>query len=185
MENKLFPSHYSLITSKGFTLVELLVVIAMIGILSAVVIGLLDPATQFRKAQDSRRKNDLSQISKVLEQYYQDHGAYPRSSMNPPDSASYQIVNKIDVTETLLAWGNPWPPSYMDILPKDPSSSKTYVYFSAGQSYWLYASLDRTNDPQLCVAGGGACPSLATNSIASTACGGTCNYGISSPNTSP
>lgn len=171
--------------SLGFTLVELLVVISMIGILSAVVIGLLDPATQFKKAQDSRRKSDLSQIAKVLEQYYQDHGAYPRSSLNPPDSVSYRIVNNIDATETLLDWGNPWPPSYMDILPKDPSSSKNYVYFSTGQSYWLYASLDRNNDPQVCVAGGGACPGLAVNSIPEAACGGTCNYGISSPNTSP
>lgn len=177
MKTKLFPIHYSLFTRRGFTLVELLVVIAMIGILTSIAIGILNPGAQLAKGNDSRRKSDLAQISKAIEQYYSDHGRYPGYSVN------YQIVDD-DASVGSIAWGGSWPPSYMDVVPKDPVSSKSYVYYSDsnGQSYWLYASLDRAvQDSQHCMANGSKC----ANAPADATCGSVCSYGISSPNTSP
>lgn len=54
--------------NKGFTLIEMLVVIAMIGILSAVVLTALGPSRQ--KAQDARIISDVNQARAIAEGYY-------------------------------------------------------------------------------------------------------------------
>lgn len=163
----------------GFTLIELIVVIGILSILAAGSLLALNPVAQFQKANDSRRKSDLSQIQKVLEAYFQDNGKYPLSSTATP---LYRIT--VPPGSTTIDWGKPWQP-YMNLLPKDPTASKNYVYYSTGQSYYLYASLDRgSSDPGACN-GGNACASLTTNGISFNACGGTCNFGVSTPNVTP
>lgn len=159
---------------KGFTLVELLIVIAILGILAVGLIAIVNPAGQLQKAQDSKRKSDLSQVQKALETYYQDNRVYPDS-----------INNKIGFNNQSINWGTSWAP-YMTTLPKDPTSSKQYVYYvsSDRQTYYLYASLDRVTDSQACFSTGNPCSSATANSVG-TACIGNCNYGISSQNVSP
>ena len=161
--------------TKGFTLIELIVVVGILSILAVVGIAALNPVEQFKKASDSRRKSDLAQIQKAVEVYYQDNGSYPLS-----DSYMITIPAQSGGT-TIIDWGKSWIP-YMNILPKDPANSKNYVYSSTGQSYFIYASLDREGkDPQACN-GGVACEKLPSGA----SCGsGTCNYGVTSPNVSP
>lgn len=151
---------------------------AILSILSLGVISILNPSAQFQKANDTRRKADMAQIQKALEAYYGDNGRYP-----PNYSSSDYRIKGLD--GNVVSWGSPWQP-YMDVLPKDPKNSKNYVYFSSsdGQSYFLYASIDRVTDSSVCN-GGAACNSLATNGIPAAACGDTCNFGLSSPNVSP
>ncbi|HVZ66894.1 MAG TPA: type II secretion system protein GspG [Patescibacteria group bacterium] len=159
----------------GFTLIELVVSIGILAIFSTFLVAVLNPFEQFKKAADTQRKSDLAQIQRGLEAYYQDYGRYPTAS-----------ANKIVYNAAALNWGSSWAP-YMDVLPKDDASGKNYVYVVSGdgQSYWLYTSLDRgAHDPQACNSGA-ACDGLALNGIAANACGGTCNYGVSSPNVSP
>ncbi|HVT01056.1 MAG TPA: type II secretion system protein [Patescibacteria group bacterium] len=159
----------------GFTLIELVVSIGILAIFSTFLVAVLNPFEQFKKAADTQRKSDLAQIQRGLEAYYQDFGKYPDASSN-----------KIVYNSSALNWGSSWAP-YMDVLPKDDASGKNYAYAVSGdkQSYWLYASLDRgTHDPQACN-NGAACTSLSLNGMSGTACGGTCNYGVSSPNVSP
>ncbi len=165
--------------SKGFTLIELIVVVGILSILAAGSIVALNPVAQFQKANDSRRKSDLSQVQKTLEAYYQDNGKYPLSSVSSP---LYRIT--VPPGSTVIDWGKSWQP-YMNLLPKDPTASKNYVYYSTGQSYYLYASLDRgSSDPGACNSGN-ACSSLTINGISFNACGGTCNFGVSTPNVTP
>jgi len=164
----------------GFTLIELLIVVAVLGILAAGIIIVMNPADQIRKAKDAQRKSDLFQIKNALETYYNDFGQYPASSDTDP-SLPYRI--KAD-ENTILNWGSTgW--QYIGTLPKDPSSSKYYVYYSPldRQSYYLYASLDRGEvDAQACDRG-----YRCTNVPLFASCGtnAECNYGISSPNVSP
>ena len=151
-------------TRAGFTLIELLITIAIVGVLAVGLVTVLNPFSQIQKAQDAKRKSDLSQIQKALEIYYQDRGEYPEVT-----ASGYKIKRDGNPVE----WGSEWLP-YMSILPKDPSSSKQYLYKSTAQTYYIYASLDKgTNNPGH-VPGGAACGS-----------GITCNYGVSSPNVSP
>lgn len=178
---------------KGFTLIELVIVIGILSILALFVLAALNPLEQFKKANDGQRKSDLAQIQRALEQYYQDHGSYPKSS------STYTIT---DFNGASVAWGGTsgWTP-YMDFVPKDPDANRTYIYYTTGgapQSYLLYASLQRgPNDPQTCQATSTNCMKnpdnvsycSCPNVPASVDCGANglhypCNYGVSSPNTS-
>lgn len=162
-------------TQNGFTLIELIIVIAIMSILSALLFAIIDPLSQFQKANDGRRKSDLRQIQQALEGYYQDNGQYPASNN------AYQIVR---ADGSAAVWGQQWIP-YMNVVPPAPTGAYVYFAGSDGQSYYLYASLDRGGlDPEACN-GGNACASITTNDIPPTQCGGVCNYGVTSPNVSP
>jgi len=62
----------------GFTLVELLVVMAIIAILTIVTVSQFQTARE--KANDVSRKGDLNSISKSLLMYYTDYGVFPPAS---------------------------------------------------------------------------------------------------------
>lgn len=148
--------------------------------MAAGLLYLLDPLGQIQKANDAKRKSDLEQLQRTLETYYNDNGQYPAHSVTPDP------LYRIKPPTGYIEWGTSWI-AYNTKLSIDPSSStRNYVYFagSGGQSYWIYASLERSSDTQACNSGA-ACASLSTNFILSTACGQICNYGVSSPNTSP
>ena|SRR5579859_5298538 len=185
--------HYFL-PQNGFTLIELVVVIGILAVLSVFVLATLNPLQQFKKSRDGERKSDLAQIQRALEQYYQDHGSYPKSN------ATYNIT---DLNGNTVAWGGAsgWSP-YMNLVPKDPDSTRTYIYYASGsipQSYKLYANLEvGPDDPQTCKATVTNCINNPNN-VTYCTCGGVpagvtcgigsstypCNYGVSSPNTDP
>lgn len=63
---------------KGFTLIEVLLVIGIIAVLATVVIVSLDPATRFQNARDARRLADVQSVLSAIQQYIVDHkGALP------------------------------------------------------------------------------------------------------------
>lgn len=173
----------------GFTLLELLIVIGIISVIATIGIAVIDPMTQIQKANDARMKSDLSQIQKALEQYYEDNGHYPQTY-----SATDFRITAAD--GSVVSWGSPWHP-YMNIVPKSPYSSDSYVYYSPsnGQAYYLYANLKRQTDSDLCDGVNNQCSKIGTAGVSGedydfpgiAACGTTviCNYGISSPNVSP
>jgi len=165
---------------KGFTLIEIIVVLALLGVVAASALATIDPFGQLQKSNDAHRKADLESVQHALELYYQDKGGYPTSS------ADFQIMNG----PITVSWGSSWSP-YMTTLPKDPSLSNRYVYYSppsaSGQAYYLYANLQRgAKDKQSCN-NGNACPSIgsAAGFPTGNACGGVCNYGVSSSNVAP
>ena len=65
---------------RGFTIIELLIVIAIIGILATLVL------TNFRGAQakgrDTVRQNDINSMYQKLEEYYNDEGSYPTATFD-------------------------------------------------------------------------------------------------------
>lgn len=114
---------------KGVTLVELLVVIAVMGVLAGVGFSILNPAGQQNKARDARRKGDLRQIQNALEMYRADNKLYPTTGNFPACG---------------LALSN-----YMTSVPCDPTgSSVSYNYTSDGVTYTLYGCLQNTADTE-------------------------------------
>lgn len=174
----------------GFTLIELLVVIAIIGILAAGLIYLVNPLSQLQKSNDVKRKSDLNQLQKTLEAYYSDIGRYPAHSAGVGTDCS-AVYYRVNPPTGCQDWDSTWT-QYSTKLPKDPKSpTRTYTYWAStdGQSYAIYASLERTTDPQVCGGTSSTCSVTNINNrvVAVTACGATvaCNYGVSSANISP
>ncbi|MFA5828224.1 MAG: prepilin-type N-terminal cleavage/methylation domain-containing protein [Candidatus Shapirobacteria bacterium] len=61
----------------GFTLVELLIVIALIAILSVAVLATINPIEQSNKAKDSTVQNDAAEVMNAYERYYTVKQTYP------------------------------------------------------------------------------------------------------------
>lgn len=121
--------------SRGFTLVELLVVVAIIGILSAIVLASMSGARS--KGRDAKRISDIKNLQLALQLYYDgNNSTYPSGD------------GSVSSTLTGLA------PSYLSVLPTDPLSSATYSYGYIGlpsgctiacNDYAVGAQLENTN----------------------------------------
>ncbi len=76
---KIIKSSKFKIENSAFTLVELLIVIALIGVLATALVATLNPIEQINKARDSRYKNDAAELLAAIERYYATQQFYPWS----------------------------------------------------------------------------------------------------------
>lgn len=82
--------------NKGFTIIELIVVIAIIGVLAGIVA--VNVSQYLKNARDARRKADISQIRAALEMYYADNVRYPNPSglwKTSVDSSSWSVLQSL------------------------------------------------------------------------------------------
>jgi prepilin-type N-terminal cleavage/methylation domain-containing protein len=67
-------------TNLAFTLIELLIVIAILGVLAVVVLVLVNPSERFAQTRDAGRISTIAQLGRALEQYFINHSeTYPDS----------------------------------------------------------------------------------------------------------
>lgn len=126
--------------TKGFTLIELIVVIAIIGLLSTLAVVALGSART--KARDSRRLSDLKQLQTALELYYTDVNSYPAV----PGAAASVVLGStnaacLNSTGFHASGAAACPSPYMGQVPADPQTG-SYVYKSTGNSYTVDAVLE-------------------------------------------
>ncbi|GHG43825.1 hypothetical protein GCM10012320_08150 [Sinomonas cellulolyticus] len=116
---------------RGFTIVELLIVIVVIAILAAIVIVAYNGIQQ--RARDSSRLQAVDAITKSLELYYLDNGKYPTSSGSTQINAGWS-------TSADSSWANlaAQLKPYMSTLPIDPANNS--VSFLAGGTNYSYYS---------------------------------------------
>lgn len=62
---------------KAFTLVELLIVIAILGILAAAIMVAINPGKRTKQARDAQRKSDINAIANALIGYFVITGNFP------------------------------------------------------------------------------------------------------------
>jgi general secretion pathway protein G len=104
---------------RGFTIVELLIVIAVIAILAAIVLTSYQ-GTQ-AQARDAKRKSDVKALIDALEVYYQDNGFYPPSDAGTLSTAinGYWKTTADSSWSTFATQLEP----YLGDMPRDPTST--------------------------------------------------------------
>jgi prepilin-type N-terminal cleavage/methylation domain-containing protein len=104
----------------AFTLIELLIVMAIIGILSTATVVSLNQAKA--KARDARRLADVAQIKKALDIYYYSEGIYPNAG--PTGTVCHQLPAVATCTSMTASPFTAWIPALTNFidqpLPIDP-----------------------------------------------------------------
>ncbi len=141
----------------GFTFIEILVVVVIIGVLAGIMSVSYVSAGKFTR--DSRRKKDLANVRAALELYKVQNGEYPDSSTCPggagwtwPGCVSPQWIPGLD-------------DEYMSELPTDPKGGTTafiandstggtprYTYNYrrlTATTYQLLARMENVDDPMI------------------------------------
>ena len=103
----------------GFTLIELMVVLLIIGVLAALIVpNVLDRADD---ARVTAAKTDVTNLMQALKLYRLDNQRYPTA-----EQGLQALLNKPTVAPVPTNWKN-----YLDQLPKDPWGNP-YVYLNPG-----------------------------------------------------
>ena len=144
-------------TKKGFTLLELLIVIGILAILSTTVVLVINPAELLRRARDSQRISDLNTLKSAITLFIAETGTSTIGSVYT--EKTYSHVPNVNcggahsgLTSTLTN-GTGWIPLNFDsmaigspisALPVDPNASTAatgnlyYVYLVGDESKLLF-----------------------------------------------
>jgi type II secretion system protein G len=163
-----FQKEFNNSFKRSFTIIELLVVVAVIGLLASVVLVSLKGVKG--EARDARRKTDLKAIQTALEMYYNDNNKYPTPGNGWDVGYHYDAPGRTEwlELEALLA-------PYLTQLPVDPRWPKNnpatdpykwqgYMYYDRdvpagqtsadrGKGYTLIAYITETNQEPGCIFG--------------------------------
>jgi len=105
-------------TKKGFTLIEILVVIGMLTILFSIVLVAINPARQFSQANNTKRRSDIATILNAVHQYAADNkGALPAAITTTSTNIGNGSGN-IDICSVLVT-------TYIAEMPVDPTGTFT------------------------------------------------------------
>ena len=117
-------------STSGFTIVELLIVVVVIGILAAITVVAYGNVQA--RAQTNRTVTDLSAVNKAVNLYFVQNGSYPislswRSSFDYPGD---YVPGLVPTFIAKLPNG---------LYPGDASLNEVYMYYSNGTDYKIIA----------------------------------------------
>ncbi len=136
LNNLTMPKNQYLKTQSAFTLIELLIVISVVGILSGVLVNVIDSKGQKNKALDSVHRKDINDLAVSIESYRTAEGSYPDEGTenNPLDpSASTRNTAAVYITE--------WPVGVIYI--KNDPDFAIYIQKEADTNFIKYNSVWR------------------------------------------
>src|SRR3990167_10471265 len=123
----------------AFTLIELLIIIAILGLLAAAVLVAINPGKRLAQARDSQRKQDINVIATALISYYAQFVEYPQERTCDTSRGGLAGAGSVDCS---TATGADWGTAFQDKiypklvteqqllkkLPTDPVNNQEFYY---------------------------------------------------------
>ena len=116
----------------GFTLLELLIVMGIIGVLASVLVVSVNPGRQFARARDTERETNLVGIVSTIYQYASEHSGSLPDTDGDPDTSNFPTSMTCIGTDLACfdlagagETGDEIVPVYMVEFPKDPKVAAT------------------------------------------------------------
>jgi type IV pilus assembly protein PilA len=107
---KISPRH------RGFTLIEVLLVVVIIAILAGIVIIAVNPARQIAQTNNAQRDNDVRAILDSVHQYSIDNRGVLPAVITATATVVGSGVGQIDICSVLV-------PTYISAMPYDPTAT--------------------------------------------------------------
>jgi len=119
---------------KGFTLVEIMIVVAIIALLAAIAVpGFLRAR---KRSQASRILNDLRMIDSALDQYAIENNKKSNAPVGTADWTSYIKKGSHLYNTGNSIFGTAYGPQTVDQIPQVPSSDYDVLSDVAGTGFW-------------------------------------------------
>lgn len=83
--------------NKGLTLIELLIVIAVIGVLAAMILIAINPLEQLARGRDAGRKSSVGQLGNAVQAYYTSRSVFPTVAEWTNSNATNVIVTSGEI----------------------------------------------------------------------------------------
>jgi prepilin-type N-terminal cleavage/methylation domain-containing protein len=118
----------------GFTLVEIMIVVAIIALLAAIAVpGFLRAR---KRSQASRILNDLRLIDAAVDQYAIENNKTSGATVNTADWTNYLKKGSALYTTGADLFGNGYGVMSVDALPKAPNAAWNTLSDVAGSEFW-------------------------------------------------
>lgn len=146
--------------TSGFTLIELMIVIALIALLAASVLVAVDPARRIGEARNAVRASDAESIKNALDYYVGEYHSLPVALASLVDNTNYMIaaagdssgatvsceavgsIAKVDITNGASNLFN-----FLPTIPIDPEQGSPYT---SGSGYYFKKQGNKIVDIKPC-----------------------------------
>lgn len=127
---------------KGFSLIELMIVVAVMAILSTV--GFFAYNNFQKSAKDAKRQSDLKTIATAVQAYYTDNGKFPTSAGAQAGTTGHEDANLTNgiLTSALATYGGKAPSAPATTAISGENVEYQYAWKAEGDKFALCAQLE-------------------------------------------
>lgn len=129
----------------GFTMIELLVVISVIGVLAVAVLSTINPIEQINKGRDTRTRSDAAQLINAAERYYAIQEEYPwnyqqtGAAADPAEPYGFDPTADDDTWMDQLVETDEVKGGFIDRLRNASQGQRVFLFKDDGSSATLYS----------------------------------------------